>query len=53
MFIPYRVENLRILPVAGRPRGQHKVLIELVDAEGNVFTAETVTFHSPGNEVRP
>ena len=75
VFIPYRVENLRILPVAGpaarnvsprvghlhitvddlpwlwadfgqsntivlagMPRGQHKVLIELVDAEGNVFT---------------
>ena len=90
VFIPYRVENLRILPVAGpaarsvsprvghlhitvddlpwlwadfgqsntvvlagMPRGQHKVLIELVDAEGNVFTAETVTFHSPGKEVRP
>ena len=89
-FIPYRVENLRILPVAGAaarsisprvghlhitvddlpwlwadfgqsntivlagmPRGQHKVLIELVDAEGNVFTAQTVTFHSPGKEVRP
>ncbi len=89
-FIPYRVENLRILPVggaaarslsprvghlhitvddlpwlwadfgqsntivlAGMPRGQHKVRIELVDAEGNVFTAETVTFHSPGKEVRP
>jgi hypothetical protein len=90
VFIPYRVENLRILPVtglaardvsprvghlhitvddlpwlwadfgqsntivlAGMPRGQHKVLIELVDAEGNVFTAQTVTFHSPGKEVRP
>ena len=89
-FIPYRVENLRILPVAGPaarnlspraghlhitvddlpwlwadfgqsntivlvglPRGRHKVLIELVDAEGNVFTAQTVTFHSPGKEVRP
>jgi hypothetical protein len=89
-FIPYRVENLRILPVAGpaarsvsprvghlhitvddlpwlwadfgqsntivlvrMPRGQHKVRIELVDAEGNVFTAQTVTFHSPGKEVRP
>ena len=26
------------------PRGQHKVLIELVDAEGNVFTAQTVMF---------
>jgi len=85
VLIPYRVENLRILPVAGpaarnlsprvghlhitvddlpwlwadfgqsntvvlagMPRGQHKVLIELVDAEGNVFTAQTVTFHSPG-----
>ena len=90
VFIPYRVENLRILPVAGSaarnlsprvghlhitvddlpwlwadfgqsntivlagmPRGQHKVLIELVDAEGGVFTAKTVTFYSPGKEVRP
>jgi hypothetical protein len=90
VFIPYRVENLRILPVAGpvarnlsprvghlhitvddlpwlwadfgqsntivlagMPRGEHKVLIELVDAEGNVFTAQTVTFHSPGKEVGP
>ena len=89
-FIPYRVENLRILPVAGPaarnlspraghlhitvddlpwlwadfgqsntivlvglPRGRHKVLIELVDAEGKVFAAQTVTFHSPGKEVRP
>jgi len=89
VFIPYRVENLRILPVAGpaarnvsprvghlhitvddlpwlwadfgqsntivlagMPRGQHKVLIELEDAEGDVFTSETVTFHSPGKEVR-
>ncbi len=39
--------------LAGMPRGQHKVLIELVDAEGNVFTAHTVTFHSPGKEVGP
>ena len=90
VFIPYRVENLRILPLAGpaarnvsprvghlhitvddlpwlwadfgqsntivlvgMPRGQHKVLIELVDAEGNLFTAQTVTFHAPGKEVRP
>jgi hypothetical protein len=89
VVIPYRVENVRILPVAGpaarnlsprvghlhitvddlpwlwadfgqsnsivlagMPRGQHKVLIELVDAEGNVFTAQTVTFHSPGKDVR-
>jgi hypothetical protein len=26
--------------LAGLPRGQHKVRIELVDAEGNVFTAQ-------------
>jgi hypothetical protein len=85
VFIPYRVENLRILPLAGpvarnlsprvghlhitvddlpwlwadfgqsntivlagMPRGEHKVRIELVDAEGNVFTAQTVTFDAPG-----
>ena len=90
VVIPYRVDNLRILPLAGpaarnlsprvghlhitvddlawlwadfgqsntivlagMPRGQHKVLIELVDAEGNVFTAQTVTFHSPGKGVGP
>ncbi len=38
--------------LAGMPRGQHKVRIELVDAEGNVFTAQTVTFHSPGKEAQ-
>jgi hypothetical protein len=90
VVIPYRLENVRILPVAGpvarnlsprvghlhitvddlpwlwadfgqsnsivlagMPRGQHKVLIQLVDAEGNLFTAQTVTFHSPDMEVRP
>jgi hypothetical protein len=90
VFIPYRVENLRILPLGGpaarnvsprvghlhitiddlswqwadygqsstiilvgMPRGEHKVLIEVVDAEGNVFTEQTVTFYSPGKEVRP
>jgi hypothetical protein len=90
VFIPYRVENLRILPVAGAaarsvsprvghlhitvddlpwlwadfgqsntivlagmPRGQHKVLIEVVDPEGNVFTGQTVTFHSPGKQGPP
>ena len=90
VFIPYRVENLRILPLGGAaaskesprvghlhitiddlpwfwadygqsntmilggmPRGQHKVLIEAVDPEGNVFTGQTVTFYSPGKEVRP
>jgi Family of unknown function (DUF6130) len=84
-FIPYRVENLRILPVGGPaarnvsprvghlhvtvddlpwawadygqsntiilvnlPRGEHKVLIEAVDPEGGVLTAQTVTFTSPG-----
>jgi hypothetical protein len=86
-FIPYRVENLRIMPVGGAaarnvsprvghlhitvddlpwawadygqsdtiilinlPRGEHKVLIEAVDAEGNVLTAQTVTFKSPGKK---
>ncbi len=90
VFIPYRVDNLRILPVGGAaarnvsprirhlhitvdglpwpwadygqsntiilvgmPPGQHKVLIEVVDPEGNVFTAQTVTFTSPGKEARP
>jgi hypothetical protein len=89
-FIPYRVENLRILPVGGAaardvsprvghlhitvddlpwqwadygqsntiiliamPRGQHKVLIQLVDPEGNVFTGQTVTFDSPGKQSPP
>ena len=90
IFIPYRVENLRILPLggatasnvsprvghlhitvddlawqwadygqsntiilAGMPRGQHKVLIELVDPEGKVFTGQTVTFNAPGKLPRP
>ena len=89
VFIPYRVENLRILPVGGpaarnvsprvghlhitvddlpwqwadygqsntiilvgMPRGEHKVLIEAVDAEGGVLTAQTVTFTAPGKEIR-
>ena len=90
VFIPYRVENLRILPVGGAaarnlsprvghlhitvddlpwqwadygnsntiilvgmPRGEHTVLVEVVDAEGNVFTAQSVKFHAPGKPVRP
>ena len=90
VYIPYRVENLRIMPLGGEaaskvsprvghlhitiddlpwfiadygqsntiilggmPRGQHKVLIEVVDPEGNVFTGQTVTFNSPGKVVRP
>ena len=85
-FIPYRVENLRIMPVGGAaakslsprvghlhitvdnlpwswadygqsdtiilinlPRGEHKVLIEVVDPEGDVLTSKTMTFQSPGN----
>jgi hypothetical protein len=86
VYIPYQVENLRILPLGGAaagnvsprvghlhitiddlpwfladygqsntiilggmPRGQHKVLIEVVDPEGKVFTAQTVTFYAPGS----
>jgi hypothetical protein len=86
-FIPYRVENLRILSIGGPaatkvsprvghlhvtvddlpwawadygqsdtiilvnlPRGEHKVLIEVVDPEGGVLTAQTVTFKSPGKK---
>ncbi len=30
------------------PCGEHKVLIEVVDREGSVLTAQTVTFTSPG-----
>jgi hypothetical protein len=89
-YIPYRVENLRIMPVGGPaarnvsprvghlhitvddlpwqwadygqsntiilvnlPRGEHKVLIEAVDPEGGVLTAQTVTFKSPGKQARP
>jgi Family of unknown function (DUF6130) len=84
-YIPYRVENLRIMPVGGAtarnvsprvghlhitvddlpwqwadygqsntiilvnlPRGEHNVVIEVVDPEGHVHTAQTVTFKSPG-----
>lgn len=90
VYIPYRVENLRILPLGGAdaskvsprvghlhitvddlpwqwadygnsntiilvgmPRGEHKVLIEVVDPEGKVFTGQTVSFSSPGKEARP
>ncbi|RWK10549.1 DUF6130 family protein [Mesorhizobium sp.] len=90
VFIPYRVENLRILPVGGSaarnvsprlghlhvtvddlpwawadygqsntiilvamPGGQHQVLIEVVDPEGNVFTKQTMTFHTPDKKVQP
>ncbi len=90
VFIPYQVENLRILPLGGEiagkvsprvghlhitlddlpwffadygqsstiilgglPRGEHKVLIEVVDPEGNVYTGQTITFNSPGKAARP
>jgi len=85
VYIPYRIENLRVLPVGGAaasslsprvghlhitvdelpwqwadygqsntiilvgmPRGEHKVLIQVVDPEGRVFTGQTVTFTAPG-----
>ena len=84
-FIPYRVQNLRIMPVGGAaarglsprvghlhitfddlpwqwadygtsntiilvdvPRGEHKVLIAVVDPEGQLLTSQTITFTSPG-----
>jgi Family of unknown function (DUF6130) len=84
-FIPYRVENLRIMPVGGAaardlsprvghlhitfddmpwqwadyggsntiilvdvPRGEHKLLIAVVDPEGQLLTSQTITFTSPG-----
>jgi hypothetical protein len=90
VYIPYRVENLRILPLGGAaarnvsprvghlhitvddlpwqwadygqsntiilvgvPRGEHKVLIELVDPEGKVFVGQTVTFTSSGTGSPP
>jgi hypothetical protein len=34
------------------PSGQHKVLIEVVDPEGKVFTKQTVTFHTPDKKVQ-
>ena len=85
VYIPYRVENLRILPLGGSaaldvsprvghlhitvddlgwqwadygqsntiiligmPRGDHTVLIEVVDPKGKVYTAQKVSFTSPG-----
>jgi hypothetical protein len=84
VFIPYRLENLRILPVGGTTardisprvghlhitlddlpwqwadyggsstvilvglsRGEHKVRIEVVDPEGQPYTAQTVKFTVP------
>lgn len=84
-FIPYRVENLRILPVGGvlardlsprvghlhltlddlpwqwadygasdtiilvnLPQGRHKLLIQVVDPEGELLTSQSITFDAPG-----
>ena len=46
----YGQSNTIIL--VGLPRGRHKVLIEVVDPEGNVFTKQTVTFRTPGKPAR-
>jgi hypothetical protein len=35
------------------PRGQHKLQIELVDAEGNLLAAQSVRFQSPGKAIVP
>jgi len=88
-FIPYRVENLRILPIGGSaatrvsprvghlhvtvddlpwawadygqsdtiilinlPRGEHKLLIEVVDPEGGLLTSKSITFRSPGKPAK-
>ena len=40
--------NSNTIVLAGMPSGQHKVLIELVDVEDNVFSRQTVTFYSQG-----
>lgn len=47
----YGQSNTIIL--VGMPGGQHAVTIEVVDAEGNVFTRQTVTFHTPDKKVQP
>jgi hypothetical protein len=44
-FIPYRAENVRILPVAGE--SARKLSPQLVDPVGNVFAAEIVRFTAP------
>jgi hypothetical protein len=35
------------------PRSEPKALIEPVDPEGRVLTAQSVTFESPGQQARP
>lgn len=55
--VPPRVGHLHItvddLQWLWADFGQSNTIIELVDAEGNVFTAQRVTFQSPGKEARP
>jgi hypothetical protein len=86
-FIPYRLENFRILPVGGAPakelsprvghlhitvddlpwqwadygqsstiilinlaRGEHKLLIEVVDPEGKLLTSQSIKFQIKGKQ---
>ncbi len=34
------------------PRGEHKVLVEVVDPEGGLLTSRSITFESPGKPER-
>jgi hypothetical protein len=45
--------NNNTIDVVGLPPGQHKVLIELVNAEHHAFTGQTVKFTVPGAVPRP
>jgi len=43
-----------IILVGHAPGGQHQgSLIEVVDPEGNVFTKQAMTFHTPDKKVQP
>ena len=45
-YADYGQSNTIIL--VNLPRGEHKVLVEVVDPEGRLFTAQTLAFRSPG-----
>ncbi|MGZ5910803.1 MAG: DUF6130 family protein [Reyranella sp.] len=45
-YADYDQSNTIIL--VNLPRGEHKVLVEAVDPEGRVFTAQTLAFTSLG-----
>ena len=45
--------NNNTIDVVGLPPGQHKVLIELVNAEHRAFAGQTVKFTVPGAVPRP